>query len=427
MKTLVIGTGAAGNRAAINLVKCGVMKKEDILLLNSTLTDIPELEEYKDCAKQFSFDENERRGCGKNRTIGASLAIRSIMQKNGIDFMQIVEGYKKVIIVSSLEGGTGSGSSIIIAEHLIRCTDVKIELYLFKGFSKDIMGLQNTLLFFDELDKCMNSLSDEDIRNGKGYRVQIIRNDAFLEETKDELEAQKLANNEFSRRVMLSSGDLLNGYYNNDCNNIDVEDLGNIICSPGYATVEYIDIYDEIVSQEEYNSLIREMIKSTKSFPIEQKSIKNVAIFGNLQKNSRANIDYQQTVLKEIFGDIIDLQDQFYSEANQREFIAIIIGGAELPYNAIETIEKEYNKRKKSINKANKEQTKFNISIDNPLNNSFSNNKLVGDKTSSDTLNNNTIISSPFADMYKNMMSDIEGKNTKKKNQKLDPPNASDY
>ena len=41
MKTRIIGIGAAGNKAAISAVEANIDKLENILLINSTLKDIP--------------------------------------------------------------------------------------------------------------------------------------------------------------------------------------------------------------------------------------------------------------------------------------------------------------------------------------------------------------------------------------------------
>ena len=42
LKTKIIGVGAAGNKAAINLIEKGVIEKGNVLLLNSTKKDIPD-------------------------------------------------------------------------------------------------------------------------------------------------------------------------------------------------------------------------------------------------------------------------------------------------------------------------------------------------------------------------------------------------
>ena len=41
MKTMLIGIGAAGNKAVLNAVEAGVMKVEDTVIINSTSKDFP--------------------------------------------------------------------------------------------------------------------------------------------------------------------------------------------------------------------------------------------------------------------------------------------------------------------------------------------------------------------------------------------------
>ena len=62
MKAKVIGIGAAGSKAAINLIEKGVMKRENIILINSTIGDVPV--NYRDITVQYS---NSTGGAGKER------------------------------------------------------------------------------------------------------------------------------------------------------------------------------------------------------------------------------------------------------------------------------------------------------------------------------------------------------------------------
>ena len=72
MKIKLIGVGAAGNKAVIKAVEQGVVDKESILLLNSTLQDIPMQYRDKETAVCFSSKENSG-GCGKEPQIAEGL------------------------------------------------------------------------------------------------------------------------------------------------------------------------------------------------------------------------------------------------------------------------------------------------------------------------------------------------------------------
>ena len=66
----VIGIGAAGNKAVITLLEKGIIVDDkQILLLNSTLKDVPE--KYKDFAIEFG----DTKGCGKERNLAKNMII----------------------------------------------------------------------------------------------------------------------------------------------------------------------------------------------------------------------------------------------------------------------------------------------------------------------------------------------------------------
>ena len=353
-KILVIGTGAAGNKAAINLIEKKIMSKEDILLVNSSMTDIKNLgvdeSEYMDCYVNL-YDGVD--GCGKERGAAGTLTLSSFAKDTfNLKSKIIKNGYDKVIIVTSIEGGTGSGSTPIIAaminnEFNKEEPTVNIEIVAFKGFGKDLIGLQNSAHFFMELDEYL----------GNNYVLQVIRNDAFLKDAKNQLEAQKMANDEFAKRISIITGQLLNNGNDNDCTNIiDGSDLYKNTFSFGYSTVEYIEIENKIVSRDDYNDLINKMIDSSKSASLDEcrsvnndKIVTKVSLIANIQKSSRNHVDDKHTVLKERFGELNEMYDQIYSDPNRPEFIALIISGLKRPTSTLTEITEEYQKRTKNI------------------------------------------------------------------------------
>ena len=94
----IIGVGAAGNKAAIALIKKGIFDRDSVLLLNSTLKDVPE--EYKDNAIEFGTV----RGCGKERDIAKTMIMQSLHDK-AVDLDSFIEANDQlVVIVTSVEG-----------------------------------------------------------------------------------------------------------------------------------------------------------------------------------------------------------------------------------------------------------------------------------------------------------------------------------
>ena len=144
LKAKVIGTGAAGNKAAIELVNSGKFPITDITLINSTDRDIPE--EYHNDAIIFGKSRpNHLGGCGKERTLGKKMFIEDIKNRK-IDLDGIVDKDTNfVIIVSSTEGGSGSASAPIIAKYIRTVLNIPVVLVLFFGFNTDARGMQNSI------------------------------------------------------------------------------------------------------------------------------------------------------------------------------------------------------------------------------------------------------------------------------------------
>ena len=111
----VIGCGAAGNKATINLVESEVLNKDEFsyLLINSTSKDIPA--NYREKALIFGKSLG---GCGKERDIAKDMIIHD--EDNGIRALdKMVDPYADVVIVcGSTEGGTGSASVPMISKYI---------------------------------------------------------------------------------------------------------------------------------------------------------------------------------------------------------------------------------------------------------------------------------------------------------------------
>ena len=228
MQYKVIGIGAAGNKAAISLVEKKVMDVKDILLINSTARDIP---------KDYNGDKiiltDKGSGCGKERAIAKEYAM-ACMKAGELD-KYIKEGESEnVLIVSSVEGGTGSGAAPIIGEYCAKVLGCLVHIIAFTGFEEDVRGMKNTVEFFQELDfEC---------------DVQAIRNKAFLKLAgNNKFTAEEMANDEFIRRVKVMIGDGMV----DSTQNIDDTDMFKLINTSGYKTIESIKINENLMDRSE--------------------------------------------------------------------------------------------------------------------------------------------------------------------------------
>ena len=140
----VIGVGAAGNKAAINLIERGVVESNKVLLLNTTLKDIPE--KYQELSIEFG----NTRGCGKERSAAKQFILQSL-KKGQVNIQKFLDPNDKiVIIVTSVEGGTGCGASSILAEY-IDTLGLNVHMFALCGFEDDVRGMKNFVDWFDEL------------------------------------------------------------------------------------------------------------------------------------------------------------------------------------------------------------------------------------------------------------------------------------
>ena len=161
MKIKLIGTGAAGNKAAISILENNILEPTQVRLINSTLRDIPE--NYRQGAIQLMDSEG---GCGKERNIGKDLMLNTLEAYTD-DFKSFIDQDDEVlVIVTSSEGGTGSSTSSILADFYDSVVGIPVHLFIFTGFEDDGRGLQNTIELFQEVKE--------------SYVVESISNNKFL-------------------------------------------------------------------------------------------------------------------------------------------------------------------------------------------------------------------------------------------------------
>ena len=171
---------------------------QDVLLVNSTIKDIPE--KYHNISVVLSEDSSE--GCGKERDRAQKLIARAI-QSSRLDLDGFVgRDTDLTILIGSTAGGTGSGSVPIMASYIrnfIDTTDdydedddeyfrANVHVIGLKGFGIDGREYQNTIEFFKDIEE--------------NFTVECIDNSKFLDEARNSRPtAEKLANQEVVRRV----------------------------------------------------------------------------------------------------------------------------------------------------------------------------------------------------------------------------------
>ena len=337
MITKLIGIGAAGNKAAICAVKNNVVDMEDTLLINSTLKDIPY--DYKGKVIEFS---NSYGGCGKERKISYNLCKNSIMDGTISieEFLHIGEDDEAelCIIVTSTEGGTGSGATPLLAKYIKETTGVKVHVFAFTGFEEDVRGMKNTIEFFQELQN--------------NFTVECVRLPKFLKECnnnklKAEIEADKL----FCEKISVLMGTQIR----DSEHNIDPTDLLKIATVEGFMVIETTRFDERIKNREQFRQAIIDMIDNSKSLDLDEPSQTKMAVIMNINKNSTDYIDYND-ILVERFGMCFEKFEHIQDESDMPQFFSFISAGSKMPTVEIENI---YNKYKASTERVNKTTDNF--------------------------------------------------------------------
>lgn len=328
MKIKIVGMGAAGNKACVNAIEKGVISINQGLLLNSTMRDIPQ--DYKDIAVQYS---NARGGAGKERAIARRLCLESI-QDNTLNCLDklIEDDDDVVVLVASTEGGTGSGTIPVLAKYYSKVIGIPVHCFVFTGFEEDSRGLQNTIEFFQEMEE--------------DYTIQAISNKKFLEENNNnKLKAEKAANDEFVKRISI----LIGKNIQESDQNIDETDLFKVSTTPGYMTIGEAKL-DRIKNAEQFNKIVAELIDSSKSLDVTDKTIKRLAIFLNISDRTSEIIDHNYTIFKDKLGVPYELFTHIQHNESQPESVSFIASGLNMPLEEVKDIYEKYKKEADKIN-----------------------------------------------------------------------------
>lgn len=329
----VIGVGAAGNKGAFALVRDGVIAIEDTLLVNSTIKDIPsEYEKHKNLVVEIGTKGFE--GCGKERSEGERLAVEAIQNGNLNLSAWVKPSASMVIIITSTEGGTGSGASVVIAKYLRDVLHVETKIYAFTGFEEDSRGLRNTVEFFKRMQE--------------NYSMHVIRNKKFIGEAGNNFtKAEALANKELSTQISLILG---HSIIDSDTN-MDDTDLRKVSTNSGYTDVLYREIQDKIKNVEEFNKIVRSMIDNSRGMDVTDPSQTLMGVILNIPENERDAIDYNWTEVINRYGEPFERFRHIQYNDEIKRSITIITTGMKIPIEEIQAVYDRYKERNARVNR----------------------------------------------------------------------------
>lgn len=333
MNIKVIGLGAAGNKAVASLVEGNVVNKDQVLLINSTLKDVPE--GYKESAVQFT----DGRGCGKDRDLAKELCLYDIQQENLSCLDKLInDNDELVVLAASTEGGTGSGSLPILAKYYSAVMGLPVHCFAFTGFEEDSRGLQNTIEFFQDME-------DE-------FTVQVISNKKYLDAYESKTKAEKAANDDFVSKISILIGnDIIDSEQN-----IDETDLFKVSTTNGYMLIDSITLDSKMKNTDQIDKAIIDVIDNTKSLDISGAGIKRIAIFVNADSRKAEMVDYKCEAIKKKLGMPYEIFTHIQYDQSKPETLSFILAGLNMP---LEEVKEIYEKFKNESSKINTDKDKF--------------------------------------------------------------------
>ena len=327
MKTMLIGVGAAGNKAVYKAIESNLYKEEDTIIINSTSKDFPK--DYN--GTKIIISPNDT-GCGKERGIANEYV--KIAIKSGKFNLDQINKFDTVIIATSVEGGTGSGSTPIIAKYFNQVCKKNVHVIAFLGFEDDVRGLANTVEFFQELDPAVV--------------VQTISNASFLTQaSNNKFKAEELADKEMCRRIRVLTGmDFIASEQN-----IDDTDINKVSNTAGYMTVEYEELRKPLIDQEDFDKFIKKMVKNSHSIKSKDSGAARLGIVLNISPEYEDSIETNFDYIIDTYGKPYEkfIQKQW---DEKKEYIAFIVSGMKMPIDELKDIYTKYKEASDRVNKA---------------------------------------------------------------------------
>lgn len=330
MNFVLFGVGAAGNKAAIEVIESRVMAKEKVKLVNTTVKDIPA--DYKDADNIIKFS-SMLGGCGKEPNQGKRAMFQAIKDKT-VDLAKYIEGdTRAVILVTSIEGGTGCGATPVIAKYFM-ALNIPVHVYAFVGFQDEVRGINNSLQFFKSLPE--------------NVILHTIENGKFLDYTKNYSKAEQAANKEFADQLnILIGSDMIPS-----TQNIDDTDHYKLITTPGYMDIHSIDLTG-CKNTDLVNQAIIDSFESMTCMEYPTgKGCKRLAVIINASSKTQEAIDNKFEVVKRYTGEPFEVYRHIqYDEDDRDEYMYIIAAGLPYPANGILEMNKEYLNLTDKLNK----------------------------------------------------------------------------
>lgn len=330
MKFMFVGVGAAGNKAVLEIPKAGICDEDQVILINTTDRDIP-----KDFHGTVLILSPENAGAGKERKVARNLAAQYLKPRTDA-MKEMFKDVDSVMFITSVEGGTGSGATPVLASYAGKVLGKNSHIVAFTGFEDDVRGLENTVEFFKDI----NFETD----------IMTIRNNAFLENADgNKLDAEKLANKELVKRVRILLGlDFVPGEHN-----IDSTDLYKLVSTTGYKTIERIDFKKDLLNKDDFDTYCKNMIYNSKSVKSNNPGQLRLGMILNIKPETESAINFDYPVIIDTYGKPYEIYLQEQYDPKQGQYIAFISSGMKMPIDEVTAVYDRYKEETKKVDKAN--------------------------------------------------------------------------
>lgn len=308
-KVLLIGLGQCG----CNLVDEMITKNKRYagIFINSSIGDLAEI---KNSNSNNTFIFNGTDGAGRNRKLAQTFIEDDIIRLSS--FLTKFNQFEVMVLFSSLDGGTGSGSLPFMIKVL--------KLRLFKDSVVNIMGvlprldedklkLDNTLECLKELQPLLKYVNS----------VRFIDNNT--RESYAEINSEALEDFDLSYSIL---GKHLES-------NIDMQDSYNVNTCQGYGFV--LRLPDRCVTLDE----ALQVAKNNSVYALPDSF--NCVYAGINVKEGKYNFNELKKKLTTKYTT--------YTTYNQDKFNVIVLGGCSMPNESISLIELEKDKREEELEK----------------------------------------------------------------------------
>lgn len=323
LKSYTFGCGQGATKAMICCIENGTVDPNYCCVVNSTIKDIPE--KYQDKAIIISDDPNA--GCGKVRGAAKSLMVRYLKNNPNVIDSMITEDIDYVNIISTTEGASGSGASVVLAQYIAQQIGIPVVISLISGFESDTRGLQNTIDYFKDL-------------NGGNFVIRTFSNKKFLDKTNNTFTAERMANEDISNSFKIINGD---GIIDSD-QNIDDTDHFKLITNPGMIITTEVLIDKRLKNNSQFEQLISDSIDYSSSLDFTPSATK-IGIFMNISDENLEIIDTSFNMIKKKLCGSNRIPEFFTHrqyDPQQSEYLRIIASGLDLPKEEIQEMYQKY-------------------------------------------------------------------------------------